>query len=413
MNSAGTDYRAFFYDASTGGAKTMIDVFSASGIVTGPSYSYANGINDSGQLTGSFVGSDGNSYLYIGNANTGAFGAWGFGAGSAIIGNGINNLGHVVGTAYLPGDAAGTLYAFSFNPDSSVITLLPDPTSAYGSGNVFYGNAINGSDVFVGTYAASSTSMHMAFYCDGINGYPIPTPADTSTTVYFAEANGINATGQVVGGAVMTSSAQSFHAYRFDIFTGGNMVDLGTVGSGAFSEAQGINTSGQIVGWSTITTDANSPIHAFVYNSSGGMSDLNSLIPASSGWTQLVEATAINDSGWIVGDGVNSAGATDGFLLKPVPLGDANGDGKVDINDLTIVQANYGKTTGMTWQTGDFNGDGKVDINDLTIIQTNYLTNNGSSLAAVPEPSSFLMLAVATLLPAAGWGIARRRTRRR
>ena len=40
--------------------------------------------------------------------------------------------------------------------------------------------------------------------------------------------------------------------------------------------------------------------------------------------------------------------------------GDANCDGKVDINDLTIVLANYGQATGMSWSTGDFNSDGKV-----------------------------------------------------
>ena len=52
---------------------------------------------------------------------------------------------------------------------------------------------------------------------------------------------------------------------------------------------------------------------------------------------------------------------------SPFLSGDANGDGTVDINDLTIVLANYNQTTGMTWSTGDFIGDGTVDINDLTI----------------------------------------------
>ena len=47
--------------------------------------------------------------------------------------------------------------------------------------------------------------------------------------------------------------------------------------------------------------------------------------------------------------------------------GDANGDGRVDINDLSIVLASFGKTAGMSWSTGDFTGDGKVDVNDLTI----------------------------------------------
>ena len=57
--------------------------------------------------------------------------------------------------------------------------------------------------------------------------------------------------------------------------------------------------------------------------------------------------------------------------------GDANLDGKVDINDLTVVLAHYNQT-GMTWSQGDFTGDGKVDINDLTIVLANYNTSDGS-----------------------------------
>ena len=48
------------------------------------------------------------------------------------------------------------------------------------------------------------------------------------------------------------------------------------------------------------------------------MTDLNSLIPSSSGWT-LESANDINDSGWIVGVGLNPSGQTDAFLLAPVP----------------------------------------------------------------------------------------------
>jgi hypothetical protein len=79
--------------------------------------------------------------------------------------------------------------------------------------------------------------------------------------------------------------------------------------------------------------------------------------------------------------------------------GDANGDGKVDINDLTIVLANYGQT-GATWTQGEFTGDGTVDINDLTIVLANYGGTLGSSPPdAVPEPST-LLLAAAGLLGA-------------
>ena len=74
--------------------------------------------------------------------------------------------------------------------------------------------------------------------------------------------------------------------------------------------------------------------------------------------------------------------------------GDANLDGTVDINDLTIVLANYGKT-GMTWRAGDFNNDTKVDINDLTIVLSNYGQSVGwaaGGISAVPEPGTLALL---------------------
>jgi hypothetical protein len=80
--------------------------------------------------------------------------------------------------------------------------------------------------------------------------------------------------------------------------------------------------------------------------------------------------------------------------------GDANGDGKVDINDLTIVLTNYDHT-GMVWSQGCMDGDpaGTVDINDLTIVLTDYGTTysaaNGSK--AVPEPASLVLLAAGAI----------------
>ena len=88
--------------------------------------------------------------------------------------------------------------------------------------------------------------------------------------------------------------------------------------------------------------------------------------------------------------------------------GDANYDGKVDINDLTIVLAHYGQTD-MTWTQGDFNNDGKVDINDLTIVLAHYRQSVGSSLAAVPEPASVFLLGVGAIsLFAYAWRKPRR-----
>ena len=61
----------------------------------------------------------------------------------------------------------------------------------------------------------------------------------------------------------------------------------------------------------------------------------------------------------------------------------------------------------MSWSTGDFTGDGTVDINDLTIVLANYGKTTGSSAAgmsAVPEPSSMMLLATVGLA-AAAWAM--------
>ena len=100
------------------------------------------------------------------------------------------------------------------------------------------------------------------------------------------------------------------------------------------------------------------------------------------------------------------------IILQPQLPGDAIGDGKVDINDLTIVLSNFGQS-GMTWGTGDFNGDGKVDVNDLTILLSHFgQTAAASGLAspsAVPEPSTLALSAVALLGLAAVVRSGRRR----
>ena len=87
--------------------------------------------------------------------------------------------------------------------------------------------------------------------------------------------------------------------------------------------------------------------------------------------------------------------------MEPSLQGDCNLDGRVDINDLTIVLSHYGLAD-MTWKTGDLVGNGTVDINDLTIVLAHYGQTAGSATAgcgvsAVPEPSALALLALAFL----------------
>jgi hypothetical protein len=66
------------------------------------------------------------------------------------------------------------------------------------------------------------------------------------------------------------------------------------------------------------------------------------------------------------------------YYLKKI-LGDANGDGVVDVGDLGILAANYGVTSGATWAMGDFNDDGVVDVGDLGILAANYGTGTSGA----------------------------------
>jgi probable HAF family extracellular repeat protein len=125
----------------------------------------------------------------------------------------------------------------------------------------------------------------------------------------YSIARGINNAGQVIGQSL---TAGGF--YDAFLYSSGSMADLGTLG-GAGSNAYGINNFGQVVG-ASLTAGAGGQDHAFLY-SAGSISDLNNLIDPSSGWNLNV-ATAINDSGQIVGFGSHN-GQTEAFLLTPTP----------------------------------------------------------------------------------------------
>ena len=81
---------------------------------------------------------------------------------------------------------------------------------------------------------------------------------------------------------------------------------------------------------------------------------------------------------------------------SPLLPGDANGDGKVDGSDVTILAGNWqmGVSDGLTatWEEGDFNGDGKVDGSDVTILAGNWQAGVTTAAASVPEPGTIVLL---------------------
>jgi hypothetical protein len=61
--------------------------------------------------------------------------------------------------------------------------------------------------------------------------------------------------------------------------------------------------------------------------------------------------------------------------------GDANGDGAVNVSDLSLLAANYGTASGATWGMGDFTGDGAVNVSDLSLLAANYGTGSTSAIS--------------------------------
>jgi probable HAF family extracellular repeat protein len=71
-------------------------------------------------------------------------------------------------------------------------------------------------------------------------------------------------------------------------------MDLGVLNSGAYSRANGINATGQVVGYSGLQRDSTES-RAFVWSSQTGMIDIGTLGGA------YAQANAINDNGYITG----------------------------------------------------------------------------------------------------------------
>ncbi len=82
------------------------------------------------------------------------------------------------------------------------------------------------------------------------------------------------------------------------------------------------------------------------------------------------------------------------------PVGDTNGDGKVNLDDLNNVRNNFG-STGL----GDTDGDNDVDLDDLNNVRNNF---GAGGTSPVPEPST-IVLAAAGLIAFAGIRVCRRK----
>ena len=131
-------------------------------------------------------------------------------------------------------------------------------------------------------------------------------------------ARGINAKNQVAGWVGVSGGTGargtgihglSFH-YQAFLWQNGKMRGLGSIPRLPDSKASALNDRGQVVGNAYHKTD-----EAALLWQNGKVYELNKLVPPGSGW-KLQNALAINNNGWIVGNGIHN-GIRRGFLLRP------------------------------------------------------------------------------------------------
>ncbi len=301
--------------------------------------------------------------------------------------NGVNNSGTVVGQyngqpvyntlgsttpTQIPGVSGGMAYAIN---DSG---LIVGDDGSYGYGGFFYhvgdssatlipnfsALAVNNAGVMAGAVGGGIQSEVGYGAWRGTDGVVHQVPS-------MCQASSIDSTGTYLAGLATVNSDGSCVAGVYDIATG---VTTQLPGASGNAYAYSVNKYGVVVGGfsdpsiSVPPTTGNVYSDAFVY--AGGtteyIGDLT-LGGAPSGiiWTI---ATAINDAGQILVQGVvgTRPGVGQTFILTPALPGDANLDGTVDVNDLTIVLSHYGQSAGSP----------------------------AAAVAAVPEPSCLVLLGI-------------------
>ncbi len=270
----------------------------------GPSESEATGINRSGQVIGLYDGDRGFLWTQGKMQDLGTLG------GLNCTPKAINDSGQIVGCSDIarktfnsngqPGDAISHAFVWA----NGHMTDLTSQVGNVGPDQQTNATAINDAGLIVGEVDVNGT-----LWDHGRVSHP---NMDYITAV--------NAHGHYAGDSLnQTVLVAGRHIQKIGNAEG--------YGSGLTTEGslqvRTMNASDQIVGveaWNSGRAQAEggqgwAKSSGFLWRA-GKTWDLNSLIPANSGW-ELEDAQSINDSGWIVGIG-KYKGKEQAFLLKPL-----------------------------------------------------------------------------------------------
>jgi probable HAF family extracellular repeat protein len=281
----------------------------------GESLAYPSAINDMGQVVGyvtapnvQFIPED-HAVLWQNGSVTdlGSLGASAFSSSQAF---GINNLGEVVGGST---NSSGITEAFLWqNGSMTTLGALPGVVLQKYHSDLSSADAINDTGEIVGWSTTAASAQHAVLWQNGvISDLGVLSGGSNST------ASAINKNGLIVGGS--DTAQGDYHAVQW---LNGIISDLGTLAGFANSRAEAVNASGIIVGqvynidpntYAVTTADA-------VIWQNGTLIDLNSLLPAYSGWV-LTNAVGINSQDQVTGDGTFNGAPTEFIVtLGSTPL---------------------------------------------------------------------------------------------
>jgi probable HAF family extracellular repeat protein len=272
------------------------------GALSGATVSAACGINEAGTVVGysNVKGQPATNFVAVQWSSTGAITDLGTVAGgSSSAAFTINSAGEVAGDSSL---SDGNVVATSW-PDDKIKDIGGVSKAIFSAGlDINDGGQIVGESVL--SYGPPFESD--AFFWNGSGMSNLDALPGGNSSI----ANGINTAGDIVGQSDGSSTKGLWHAVMWN--TSHEIQDLGVLSGGTYSIAFAINDSKVVVGYGNIFTNA---VHASIWTPSGGMEDLNTLIPANSGWV-LINANAINGAGRITGYGTKN-GHNHAFLLTP------------------------------------------------------------------------------------------------
>lgn len=313
-----TETRGFYFDGSS---TTLLEG------LTADAASAANGLNENGDIVGQSIDLNrltSTAVLWRGDEIIDLGAALRCVGGTALA---VNDAGVVVGMATVDTPFSKGLI-WNEETGGQLIGMLE---GRQGGAN----RAINDAGNVVGDSFFFGDPGQAHFVMPGDHGYetqPIGAPPPFSGVAWA-----ISNTDMVVGMA-----APAFRPHTAAIFTldaEDPLIDLGTLPGAVSSVAFGVNDSGVIVGSSGDHPEWVSG-HAFVILD-GTLFDLNDLADdAGDEWEVLIEATAVNNHGEIVGWGETRDGNISAFLLLPSDgspsvfvRGDVTAEGQYDLTD--------------------------------------------------------------------------------